>query len=193
MRSPGGCSVAGVALAPGRHRLGPADGSVTVLTSREGMAARAGHDLVIDVTGWEASAEVGEGTAGWAFALDADPRSLRVREGRGGVKPLTDRDRADIHRTIEAKVLEARPIAFRSTAARPAHDGTRVEVEGELTLAGRTLPVAATLEVGPDGRVTGSIPVTQSAWGITPFRGLMGALKVRDAVEVVVDVRVPTG
>ena len=27
------------------------------------MAAKAGHDLVIDVIGWEASAEVGEGTA----------------------------------------------------------------------------------------------------------------------------------
>jgi hypothetical protein len=181
-----------VALAPGQHRLGPADGSVTVLTRREGMAARAGHDLVIDVTDWVASAEVGEGTTGWAFALEADPRSLRVREGLGGVKPLTDRDRVDIHRTIEAKVLGTCPVAFRSIAARPAADGSRVEVEGELTLGGRTLPVAATLGVAPDGRLTGTIPVTQSAWGITPYRGMMGALKVRDAVEVVVDVRVPT-
>jgi hypothetical protein len=182
-----------VALVPGRHRLGPADGSVTVSTRREGMAAKAGHDLVIDVTGWEASAEIGEGTAGWAFTFEADPRSLRVREGLGGVKPLTDGDRADIHRTIEAKVLGTRPIAFRSTAVRPAHDGTRVEVEGELTLAGRTLPGEATLAVAPDGRVTGSIPVTQSAWGIRPYRGLLGALKVRDEVEVVVDAGLAPG
>jgi hypothetical protein len=181
-----------VALVPGRHRLGPADGSVTVSTRREGMAAKAGHDLVIDVNGWEAAAEVGEGTAGWAFTFEADPRSLRVREGLGGVKPLTDGDRADIHRTIEAKVLGTRPIAFRSTAVRPADDGTRIEAEGELTLAGRTLPIEATLAVAPDGRLTGSIPVTQSAWGIRPYRGLMGALKVRDEVEVVVDVRLPT-
>jgi hypothetical protein len=30
--------------------------------------------------------------------------------------------------------------------------------------------------------------VTQSEWGIKPYRGMMGALKVRDTVEVVIDV-----
>ena len=39
--------------------------------------------------------------------------------------------------------------------------------------------------------VHGTIPVTQSAWGIKPYRGLMGALKVRDDVEVVIDARLP--
>jgi hypothetical protein len=155
------------------------------------MAARAGHDLVIEVTRWEASAEVDDAGALRGLALEADPRSLEVREGVGGVKPLTDRDRADIHRTIEAKVLGGRPIAFRATAVRPSDDGTRLDVDGELALAGRTRAVAAALAVAADGRVAGTIPVRQSAWGITPYRGLMGALKVRDDVEVVVDVRLP--
>jgi hypothetical protein len=35
-------------------------------------------------------------------------------------------------------------------------------------------------------RVSGAIPVKQSAWGIKPYRGLMGALKVRDEIEVVI-------
>jgi hypothetical protein len=35
--------------------------------------------------------------------------------------------------------------------------------------------------------------VTQSEWGIAPYRGLMGALKVRDAVDVVIDARLPSG
>ena len=43
--------------------------------------------------------------------------------------------------------------------------------------------------VADDGHVTGTIPVTQTAWGIKPYRGLMGALKVRDDVEVVIDAR----
>jgi polyisoprenoid-binding protein YceI len=64
-------------------------------------------------------------------------------------------------------------------------------VTGELTLAGRTNPVTARLDVGGDGRVTGTIPVTQSEWGIKPYRGLMGALKVRDEVEIVIDARAP--
>jgi hypothetical protein len=33
--------------------------------------------------------------------------------------------------------------------------------------------------------------VTQSDWGIKPYRGLMGALKVRDTVEIDIDVALP--
>jgi hypothetical protein len=36
------------------------------------------------------------------------------------------------------------------------------------------------------------LPVTQSEWGITPYRGLLGALKVRDTIEVVLDVALPS-
>jgi len=41
-------------------------------------------------------------------------------------------------------------------------------------------------------RVSGTLPVTQSEWGIKPYRAFMGALKVRATVEIVVDVRLPT-
>jgi hypothetical protein len=47
--------------------------------------------------------------------------------------------------------------------------------------------------VDEGGRVIGTIPVTQSAFGITPYRGFMGALRVRDEVDVTVDARLPTG
>jgi hypothetical protein len=33
--------------------------------------------------------------------------------------------------------------------------------------------------------------VVQSQWGIKPFAALMGALRVRDAVDIVVDLRLP--
>ena len=45
----------------------------------------------------------------------------------------------------------------------------------------------------PDGRLHGTIPLRQSDFGIKPYKGLMGALKVRDVVEIVVDVAVPVG
>ena len=60
-------------------------------------------------------------------------------------------------------------------------------------MAGNTRPVTAQLEVSPDGRVSGTIPLTQSDWGITPYRGLMGGLKVRDELEIVLDARLPAG
>jgi polyisoprenoid-binding protein YceI len=167
------------------RRIGPEDGSLVVKTYREGVAAKAGHDLVIEVTRWEATIDTAAGT----LELTADPRSLEVREGVRGVKPLTDRDRGEIRSNIDDKVLRGEPIEFRSRAVRMPDGPGRLTVEGDLTMAGSTRPLTAQLDVGGDGRVSGTITLTQSAWGIKPYRGLMGALKVRDEVEIVVDVR----
>src|SRR5215212_7793220 len=167
-----------MALSPGIHRLGPENASLQVKTYREGMAAKVGHDLVIEVTRWDATVDLAASTV----ELNADPRSLRVREGVRGLKPLTDKDRREIHNNIDDKVLHGQPIAFRSTDVRlPEADGPLV-VDGQLTMAGTTRPVTAQLHVDADGGVRGTIPVVQSEWGIKPYRGLMGALKVRDAL-----------
>ena len=158
-------------------------------TYREGLAAKVGHDLVIDVTRWEATVELAESKV----ELSADARSLEVREGVRGVKPLTDKDRSEIRKTIDEKVLQGQPIVFRSTEVRLADGGGPLVVEGDLTIAGSTRPVTARLDVDADGRVSGTIPLTQSEWGIKPYRGLMGALKVRDDLEIVIDARLPAG
>ena len=175
----------------GTHRVGRDNGALQVRTYREGFAQRVGHDLIIDVERWDAVAEVGEDGALSAVQLTADPHSLQVREGLHGVKPLTDKDRADIRRTIDEKILAGRPIAFRSTAVEP-HDGG-LTVSGDLELAGTTRPASFALTAAADGRVRGTLPVTQSEWGIKPYRGMMGALRVRDTIEVVLDVPLPPG
>ncbi len=171
------------------HQFGPDNASLQVRTYREGVAAKAGHDLVIAVTRWEATVEVADGPAGWTITLDADPRSLEVREGLRGVKPLTDKDRAEIRKTIDAKVLGGQPIRFRATDVRPVDDVGVLTVVGELSMAGSARPLTAQLTVEDGGAITGTIPLTQSTWGIKPYRGLMGALKVRDAVEVVIEAK----
>jgi polyisoprenoid-binding protein YceI len=166
-------------------RLGPDNASLHVLTYREGVAAKVGHDLVLEVTRWEATVE------GDSVELTADPRSLAVREGRRGVKPLTDRDRDEIRRNIDEKVLRGQPIAFRSTAVR--RDGGALAVEGDLTIGTTVRPLAARLDLDSAGRAKGSVPLTQSAWGIKPYRGLMGAMRVRDVVEIAIDAPLPGG
>ena len=162
-------------------RLGPQDASLVVKTYREGVAAKVGHDLVIEVTEWQATVD------GENVELTADPHSLHVREGVRGVKPLTDRDRDEIRKNIDEKVLRGRPVSFSGTAR---HDGGGLAVDGQLTMGGSTRPVRARLE-SAGGRVSATIPLTQSEWGIKPYRGLMGALKVRDDVEIVLDVALP--
>jgi hypothetical protein len=175
-----------MAFAPGSHAVDHSVGTMRVKTYREGLAAKVGHDLVIEVTSWGATVVVGTDGAIASLVLHADPRSLVVREGLHGVKPLTDGDRADIRRTIDEKILGGKEIVLRSTEVDGAH------VRAELSLAGSTGPIEFDLAVAEDGRVTATVPVVQTRWGIKPYRGLMGALRVRDDVDVVVDARLPT-
>ena len=65
-------------------------------------------------------------------------------------------------------------------------------MEGELTLAGSTRPASYELDISPEGRAHGTMAVTQTGFGIKPYRGFMGALKVRDVVEVAIDVQLPS-
>ena len=182
-----------MALPPGTHTLGPGHGDLKVKTYREGMASKAGHDLVIEVSRWEATLSVGEDGAPSGLELSVDPRSLEVREGVGGVKPLSDRDRLEIRKNIDEKVLGGHPIIFRCSAAQLSAGGGRISLPGELAMAGKAAPGTAELTMEADGRVTGTISLTQSDWGIKPYRGLMGALKVRDELDVVFEGRLPAG
>jgi polyisoprenoid-binding protein YceI len=177
-------------LEPGRHALSPEHGKIEVHTYREGVAQKVGHDLIIDVGRWQGTAEVtGEGRIS-ELELEVDSRSLRVREGLHGVKPLTDKDREKIREDIEGKVLGGAPIMFRSSEVEGAEG--RLRVHGDLTLTGASRPVEYELELTPEGRLRGTLPVTQTDHGIKPYRGFMGALKVKDAVDVVLDVKLPS-
>jgi polyisoprenoid-binding protein YceI len=176
-----------VCLMPLRaHTAGPENGKLRVRTYREGMAQKVGHDLVIDVGRWQAIVQASEDGAISSVEFEADSHSLQVREGLAGVKPLTDKDRGEIRKNIDEKILRGHAITFRSTAVESS--AGRLLVAGELSLVGVSRPVSFELETS-DGHVGGTLPLTQSEWGIKPYRGLMGALKVRDTVEVVVDVQ----
>jgi len=180
-------------VSAGTHQLGPGSGTLHVKTYREGVASKVGHDLTFEVTKWEATVTVAEGGALSSLELSADPRSLEVSDATGGAKALSDKDRTtEIPKNIDDKVLGGEPISFRSTEGHLAEEGGTLSASGELTMAGDTHPVSAQLSVDPDGHVTGTIPLTQSDWGIKPFKAMMGALKVKDTVDVVIDARLPS-
>ena len=142
---------------------------------------------MIHVTSWEGSLEVGDDSQATSVGLDVDASSLRVQEGTGGIKALGEDDKTSIHQTIDEEVLERRDITFRSTGVEHAPDGSRIAVEGDLTLAGTTRPIAFELALGDDDTLSGSAIVTQTEWGMKPYTGLFGALKVHDDVKVVID------
>jgi polyisoprenoid-binding protein YceI len=178
-----------VSLQAGTYKLGPDDGTLSVRTGRTGAAAKAGHDLLIHVTAWEATLAVGENPADTSVELAADAGSLRVSEGTGGMQSLGDDDKANIRQTIDDDVLKRQAITFRSTGV-TGTDGT-LSVEGELTLRGTTRPLAFDLDVGDDGRLRAVAVVKQSDWGMKPYSTLFGALKVADEVRVEIDAGLP--
>jgi polyisoprenoid-binding protein YceI len=57
-------------------------------------------------------------------------------------------------------------------------------VEGSLTLNGQTQPVRLQVNAPGEGRYRGSATVTQTAFGIKPYSGVFGALKLKDEVIV---------
>ncbi len=167
----------------GTHRLGPDNATLTVETKRKGAASKAGHDLVIEVTSWEAELDVAKDPA---ITLRADGGSLRVREGSGGVMTLGEDEKAGIEQTIDEEVLKGASIEFRSSALELDQDGTNATVHGELELAGTRRPISFELS-SEDGRLTGRATLRQSDWGIKPYTALFGTLKVADEVEIGID------
>ncbi len=172
-----------MAIQAGTYKLGPDNASLHVETGRSGAAAKAGHDLIIDVESWDATLEVGDRSS---LALNADPTSLKVREGKGGMQALKDDDKEDIHKTIDKDVLKKKSITFQSTSVEQAGDG--LKVSGDLEMGGKTNPVTFDL-TDSGGTLTGSAAVKQSDWGIKPYSALFGALKVNDEVKVVCEAK----
>jgi polyisoprenoid-binding protein YceI len=172
-----------MSIEPGTHKLGPENATLTVATTRMGAASMAGHDLVIEVSSWEAELDTAKDPA---LTFTADPRSLRVREGTGGVTELDDDDKAGIEQTIDEEVLKGATIAFRSTALELDAGGNGATVQGELELGGTRRPISFQLR-SEDGRLSGRVIVKQSDWGIKPYSALFGTLKVADEVEVAVE------
>ncbi|HEY2239967.1 MAG TPA: YceI family protein [Streptosporangiaceae bacterium] len=162
--------------------------------------------MTIDVTRWHADIDpparnfatdapavpnAGDGAA----ALDAtiDLTSLAIREGRGGLKPLTDRDRRDILGQARKQLDTGRyPEASYTATTFTPDDGGGGAIDGTLTLHGQSRPLRLQVARTGDGQYRASGTVVQTQFGIKPYSGMFGALKLRDDVEIEIIVTLPT-
>lgn len=183
-----------MAVAAGEYEIGPRTGRLLVRTFRQGVAARVGHDLLIEAAEWEGHVTVpADPAAQPVVSVRVDLGALKVLEGTGGVKPLSDGDRQQILQTMHRvlRVDRQRYAAFTSTDAE-VRDGSAT-VEGDLSLAGQTRPLSLEVRQRDDGTVVGTASLVQSRWGIKPYSGFFGALKLRDAVDVECAAALPGG
>ena len=92
---------------------------------------------------------------------------------------------ATARKTLGADRHPGGDVRRREVRARRAGGGT---ISGTLTLAGQSAPVRLQVTETGDDRYHATGTVVQSDFGIKPYRGFLGALKVRDAVQVEADV-----
>jgi hypothetical protein len=178
-----------VTVSAGEYRFGPECGRLILKTTRAGLAAKAGHDLTIEVTRWSAHAavpgDVQGGLASATLSAEADLGSLTTREGTGGAMPLTPADRDEIDK-IARRILAGQggnaTATFESSQAEVLPNGG--EIEGTITINDMAQPLRLRLtEQGP-GRYQGTGTITQSAHGIKPYSAFLGTLKLQDEVKL---------
>lgn len=165
--------------------LGPADGSLVLTTGVAGRAARMGHALELAIDAWEAAVDLADGVP-----VDVRFRcvmsSMRVASATGGVLPVTDVDRRTILRNaLRTLAADQHPYAEYSASIAAAGDG--YALSGTLTIAGVEQPFACAATVTQtDGHwdVAVDAVVSQSAFGVTPYSLMLGALRVADEVGV---------
>ncbi|WP_149359172.1 YceI family protein [Lolliginicoccus suaedae] len=179
-------------LDAGEYVLGPEhpgheSDQLAVRTSRAGVGARVGHDLVIGAAEWSARVIVPPSGPGDAtIAATIQTGSLAISAATGGVKPMSGSDRRTTEKNMRG-VLDPRafPTAtFASTSI--TIDGTTLRVDGDLALLGAARPVTLTGTIDESGQVEVTAQVRQSRWGITPFSAFLGALRLADDVTVAI-------
>ena len=159
---------------------------------KDGMGAKLAHDLVLRATRWSGTLNVDENPARCSATLTVDPSGIEIVEARGGVKSLSDKDRRDIDKNINEKVLETSKfpeLKFQSTSVSGSEPNFKVA--GNMTIKGTTRPVNVDLNVNGT-TVTAKTTISQKDFGIKPFSAMMGAIKLRDDVDFEMTVNLPS-
>lgn len=157
------------------------------------MGAKLAHDLILTPAQWSGTMNVdADNPAASSASLAIDARSIQIVEAVGGMKSLSDKDRRDIAKNIDEKVLETGrhpQLTFESTSVSGSEPN--FTVAGNMTIRGTTRPVNVALNVN-GSQVTARTSISQKDFGIKPFSAMMGAIKLRDDVEFELTVTLPS-
>ncbi|MFL6142091.1 MAG: YceI family protein [Labedaea sp.] len=166
---------------PGRrHQIGPQRGRLILRTSRQGVAAQAGHDLTIEVARWHGELRLADEPAECSVEVVAETGSLRVLDGTGGVKPLSDRDKREIAANARRILAADRHPEARFVSTKITADS----IDGTLTMLGQEHPFRLEITHAGDKHYTAMGGVLQSAYGVKPYTAFFGALKLADRVAI---------
>lgn len=171
--------------------IDPSDGELIVRTGVAGRAAKMGHRLTIAMKRWQATVTWSDGEP-VAAQLTVEVDSLEVRQGEGGLTPLSGPEKILV-RSNALRQLDARrygQIRFDADAIEQTDDGYRLT--GTLQIHGKTRAQVIDLrtdDLGDVWRLSSEAVVRQSAFGVKQYSLMMGSLKVADDVTVLFSAR----
>jgi len=177
----------------------PSRSSLVVQIFRDGVAAKLGHDHVVQATTFSGRVTYDPSAPTLSsVAVEIQTATLKVDEAgtrrqRGLEGQPSARDVAEIERTMKAEgqldVARFPTITFTSTTVTP-QTPDRYRVTGQLTIRGVTRAVEFPANAAMEGdvfRATATLTFVQSDFGYKPYRALLGAIKNKDAVTLHID------
>ncbi len=159
-----------------------------VLTYKEGLLSAVAHDLKIDVTDVSVHVDPEAKTLEATF----DPTSLRVRcamkDGKEQPGTLSDKDKKEIESNIVKDVLVTKKhgaIRFRSESV--SDEGGGYSIAGSLEIKGKKQTIRFDLE-DRGSKLEAKVRLHQPDFGVKPYSTMLGTLKIKPEVDVVVRV-----
>ena len=182
-----------MALKAGNYNLNANSGKLCVYTFKEGFLSAIAHDLLINVTNFTIKPNIpNTGVQSASIEAEIQANSLKVvcamKDGQENHAALKEKDKADIEEATFKDVLHPSKyptINFRSTDIQEK-DGT-YHVKGELTLHGVTRPIEFDAKTTTGKDIKGRVTIAQKDFGIKPYKALLGTLKVKNEVNIAVD------
>jgi hypothetical protein len=156
-----------------------------VYTFKDGLLAKVAHDLKIRVTRFSLQVDPTGPSVQGEFAASSLQVEAVMKDGREHAEDLSGADKAKITEQIRQHVLHSNrypTIAFHSRAVSARADGGH-HIEGLLDLHGVERLLSFDTRLLGDWQVA-EIELQQPDFGITPFKAMMGTLKIKPELRV---------
>jgi hypothetical protein len=158
-----------------------AKGTISVFTFKDGILARAAHNLALRTEQFDIALDGDRVTA--VMPLEGLQVIGPVENGVVRAERFDAAQRIEVEQTMRAEILHSARYPTARFTGRAIADESGFHVDGQLELAGRTATLA--FGVRRDGDVyRARFEIPPSRWGIAPYKALLGAIKLKDNVRI---------
>ncbi len=158
-----------------------AKGTILIFTFKDGILARAAHDLQLHFDSFEITLE-GDDVRG-EFPLTAIVVDGPVEGGVVHREQYDAGKKADVQKAMRGEVLHIDKHPVSRFVGKAVASGAGFNVEGKLELGGQTAPLSFQVR-NEGGTYRAQIDIQPSQWGIAQYKALLGAIRLKDTVRI---------